>query len=187
MALVKIKNTVEAEHLRRVSCGEPKERIKRLRNTSARAVLGVRRLPSGDYTLQTSTVAAKNELDRSTEWLARTVSGSRRRYPDESTPCWFTESGPSPSTRSNSNRRSMPSPKQNHTLHPGLGIVKAAWPQAAQGKDYSSPVVDTYEPAAANRMLDEGIVKGADCQDMRESTTATYDCGNVTSASDTAM
>ena len=52
--------------------------------------------------------------------------------------------------------------QQNHTLHPGLVIVRVAWPQAAQGKDYSSLVVDMYNPAAANQLLDEGLVKGAD-------------------------
>ena len=51
---------------------------------------------------------------------------------------------------------------QNCTLHPGLAVVRVAWPQAAQGKDYSSLVVDVYDPAAANQLLDKALVKGAD-------------------------
>ena len=42
VVLVKIKNTVEAEHLHRVLCGELKEQINHFRNTGGRAVLGVR-------------------------------------------------------------------------------------------------------------------------------------------------
>ena len=52
--------------------------------------------------------------------------------------------------------------QQNHTLHPGLVIVRVVWPWAAQGKDYSSLVVDTYNLAAANQLLDKGLVKRAD-------------------------
>ena len=70
VVLVKIKDLVEAGHLCQVLCGELKEWINHFRNTGARVVLGVQRLPSGDYTLHTSTVTAKSELEQSTEWLA---------------------------------------------------------------------------------------------------------------------
>ena len=160
VVLVKIKDSVEAGHLRRVSCGELKERINHFRNTGARAVLGVRRLPSGDYTLHTSTVAAKNELEQSTEWLAsigKSAEVSRRVY------SVLVHGVRTKSIDAEQQQQAIDAlTRQNRTLHPGLVIVKVAWPRAAQGKDYSSLVVDTYEPAAANRILDEGIVEGAD-------------------------
>ena len=156
VVLVKIKDPVEAVHLRRVSCGELKERI----NRSKATVLGVRRLPSGDYTIHTSTVAAKVELEQSTGWLAsigKSAEVSRRVYSvlvhGVRTKAINTE---------NQQQAINTLAQQNRTLHPGLVIVRVAWPRAAQGKDYSSLVVDTYNPAAANRLLDEGLVEGAD-------------------------
>ena len=76
--LVKIKDSAEATHLRRVSRGELKERISHFK-----PVLGVRGLPSRDYTVHTSTITAKIKLEQSTEWLAsigKLVEISRRVY-----------------------------------------------------------------------------------------------------------
>ena len=158
VVLVKVKDSVEAGHLRRASCGELKEQINRFRSTGARAVLEVQQLPSGDYTLHTSTVAAKNKLEQSTEWLAsigKSAEVSRQVY------SVLVHGVRTKSIDAEKQQQVIDAlTRQNRTLHPGLVVVRVAWPRAAQGKDYSSLVVDTYKPAAANRILDKGLVEG---------------------------
>ena len=49
--------------------------------------------------------------------------------------------------------------QQNYSLHPGLTVEKLTWPKSAEGKHMSSLHIDTHDVAAANCLIDKGLLE----------------------------
>ncbi|KAI9752896.1 MAG: hypothetical protein M1815_000227 [Lichina confinis] len=49
--------------------------------------------------------------------------------------------------------------RQNRALHSGLKIKHLTWPRSADGKQFSTLLIDTYCPMVANWLIDEGLLE----------------------------
>lgn len=117
-----------------------------------------RHLPSGDILLRTNDTMVKERLEKDQTWagsLAGTAKVLRKSY----------------AVLVHGVRTTLDTSKQelavkqlerdNGRLHPGLEILRVAWPKrvTGSGKAHSSLIVETTSKAMANRLLDHGLVE----------------------------
>jgi hypothetical protein len=122
-------------------------------------IASIRRLQSGDIALHTTSSEARKELEKKTDWIKGiAVSAKVIRQ---------TFAVLTHGVRTSLDTRNMETTiskmqKDNERLHPGLEIIRIAWPKRVidSGKTHSSLIVEVADETMANRLLDHGLVEG---------------------------
>jgi len=124
--------------------------------------IGVRRLPSGDMVIQTSTRETKEALTNKAQWI--TELGSSATVLPDLFPV-FVHSVKVRNVDTTDHEKAVEYIRtQNQSLHPDATFVRVAWPKRVltDGRIYSSLIVEVDSPEAANRLIDIGLSEGGE-------------------------
>ena len=151
-----------AEEVQRTSIQEIAERLKKACPLEGANITGVRKLPSGDIIIRANTVETKQRLEKNTH-LQSALGGEtqviRRTFAVLAHGIRI--------SIVNTNDQLATAKRlqdQNSTKHPGLEILRTAWPKQVHdsGKTHSSLIVEVASATQANRLIEEGLVEGYD-------------------------
>jgi hypothetical protein len=142
------------------------EEINKLKGSTVPGkVLAARRLPSGDVLITTDTAEAKEQLERSQNWLpavGQTAIVNRRRFT-------VLVHGMRTSALDCSKQEDAVKELlgQNQHLRGRVEILRARWPRRAVklGKPVSHLIVDVATPAQANLLIEEGLLFHSELKD----------------------
>jgi hypothetical protein len=129
--------------------------------TTGAKMAGIRRLPSRDIILQAIGREAKETLVRDTKWLSVVIGKSATIIPERFSV--FVHSVKVTNVETTDQEKALKKAQEdNETIHPGVKILRVAWPKKALGRTYSSMIVEVASPEEANRMIELGYVEGGE-------------------------
>ena len=128
----------------------------------AESIIAAHRTRGGDIVLQTTTIEAREQLEREGSWARKVCSSARILR--QTTPVIIHGVRIAAVDEKDQGAAIEGIKGANRTLHPGLDIVKVEWPayahklnEAGEKKKFSSLVVEVTSPEAANRLIEEGL------------------------------
>ena len=109
--------------------------------TTGAKMAGIRRLPSRDIILQAIGREAKETLVRDTKWLSVVIGKSATIIPERFSV--FVHSVKVTNVETTDQEKALKKAQEdNETIHPGVKILRVAWPKKALGRTYSSMIVE---------------------------------------------
>lgn len=155
--VIKIENRKEVDEVKNKT---PEQILRGIADISVEdrgRIASLRQLPSGDIALHAVSSEARVALEKSSAWAQGIVGSavvSRKKYP-------VLVHGVRTSLDANSPGTKNRLENENGKLHPGLEVLRVAWPKkvAGSGKTHSSLIVEVATAAMANRLIDMGMVE----------------------------
>ena len=157
--LIRILNKEEAQRTQAKPIEQILRTISEKSPTQREQIVSIRRLPSGDLALHAASSEARLELEKQAVWakgIAPSAKVVRKTY------AVLAHGIRTSLDIENAEAAITRLQKENERLHPGLEILRLAWPKKVMGsgKAYSSLIVEVAEEAMANRLLEQGILEG---------------------------
>ncbi|KAI9747600.1 MAG: hypothetical protein M1815_004069, partial [Lichina confinis] len=155
--VVHVQNLVEAVGLKRVTRTELLSRIRATGDNHTADIVEIRRLTSGDLLVGTSTEGARKQLEDNQHWLEAVASSARIKKKIYTMMAHGIRVAGVDTACQDEAIKLLE--RQNRALHSGLKIERLTWPWSADGKQFSTLLIDTYCLMVANRLIDEGLLE----------------------------
>lgn len=148
------------EDTKAVQAKSPEQILQSIKTATPRQgeqIASVRRLPSGDIALHAVSIEARIQLEKETRWckgIAGSTTVTRRQFP-------VLVHGIRTTLDTTKQETIMRLTQENSGLHPGLEILRVAWPKKVYQSDktHSSLIVEVTSEAMANHLLDHGFLE----------------------------
>jgi hypothetical protein len=156
--IVRLDEPTDTQNLQRKSTEQIMQNIRQTAPSQYEQIASIRRLPSGDIAVRAITVEARQELEKSTEWTKGLADSSRVI---RKTCAVFAHGVRTALDTSNQEATIAKLKTDNARLHPGLDIIRVAWPRKVEGsgKGHSSLIVEVATEEMANRLIDYGLIE----------------------------
>lgn len=155
--IVRFNNAAEAKTNRTRTVASMLDAISKQSPEARQDIVSLRRLPSGDVALRASCEEARLKMEGIKSWvkgLGESAELVRNTY------AVLAHGVPLTLNTKDQKAAIAKLQEENSKLHPGLEVIRMAWPKSAKGKTYSSLIIEVATAAQANRILYEGIVIG---------------------------
>ena len=140
-------------------------RLKTSQLPNTQQIIAARELKSGDISLQTASVEAREALEKEGTWLKSLADSTRILR--QSFPLLVHGVCIAAVDTTNQEASIKEIVRKNQILHSGLEIMKISWPKwatkekiAGVPKRYSSLLIEVATPEMGNRILEEGLLEG---------------------------
>ena len=161
---VRIADSAERKSLWKEANNEILQRV--VRKAGGAGVVGIRKLPSGDIAVQTKEQEGKVTLGKGRAWV-ESIAPSARTIPD-----LYPVMVQGVLLKNIDTTKQAEAIKaleeQNQGLHPGLAILRVAWPRGIHRttKYRSSLTVFVGSPERANQLIHKGVVEGGEVKNV---------------------